>query len=385
MRTAWMTVCACTVTATPEVWAAADWSTKPWATMQAEYVNNILLIPGYSNWITGGVVNAGAHMQRTDDLGYLRLTPSVRSTWFDSSLPLNANDQLVNGTWFRREEYSQWRVDANVTRDTTLTSELGVTGLVQQRKRRVASYIAPSYTYLLSPRQTLGIGISFNKVNYKNGLSSGLVDYDYGSANVNWGYKWSEMTTISTSVFTSRMNAQQIANRLDSAGAQIRVTTNISERWSSVFSVGGRHTQGNVLNIGSANGWLAEAHVNRKDEYGSWEAAVSRTVDPSGVGTLLQRDQLLLSREYDLSSLWHISASASLIKNKDVQALAASDLHYRNGFVRLSRVVTPDWFVDLVYSYDWQKYAPQAGEAERNMILLGIRYEPKSEFGDMAQ
>ena len=383
IRKTWLAVCVCTAGATTEAWAA-DWSAKPWATMQAEYTDNIQLIPGYSNWIVGGVVNAGARVQRTDEFGYLRLSPSLRSTRIDSPEPLDSDDQLVDATWSRRGEHSQWRIDGNWTRDTTLTSELAISGLVQGRKRRVASYLAPSYTYILSPRHTLGAGVAYTKVNYKDAELTGLVDYDYTSANINWGYKWSEETTVSSLIFATRMKAKQVDNQLDSSGAQVRVSTQFSERWSGAFSIGGRHSEGSGLSTDGGNGWLAEARVNRKDELGSWEAAVSRTVDPSGVGTLVQRDQLVLTREHDLSPLWHIGVSAYLIENKDVQTLVASDRHYRNGVLRLSRILTPAWYVDLVYSYDWQKYAEQTEQAERNMFLLGVRYEPKSEFGEMA-
>lgn len=377
-----LTVFACAVATSAQ---AAVWSATPWGTLQAEYTDNVQLIPGYSNWIVGGVANAGVRAQLTDEYGYLRLSPSLRSTRYDSPEPLNADDQLFNLAWLRRGERSEWRVDGNWTRDTTLTSELDVSGLVQGRKRRVANYIAPSYTYVLSPRQTLGANVAYTKVNYKDAAFTGLVDYDYVNAGFNWGYQWSEKTTISSLLFASRMEAQQVDNRLESSGAQVRLTTSFSERWSGVFSVGGRHTEGNTLRTGSAQGWLAEARANRKDDYGSWEAAISRTIDPSGVGTLVQRDQLVLKREHDLSPLWHIGMSAYLIENKDMQASVSRNRRYHNGVVRLSRVVTPDWHLDFTYSYDWQKYSQGVGEAERNRILLGIRYEPKSEFGEMTR
>lgn len=377
-----LTVFACAV-ATPV--QAAVWTTTPWGTLQAEYTDNLQLIPGYSNWMVGGVANAGVRAQLTDEFGYLRLSPSLRSTRYDSVEPLNGDDQLFDLTWLRRGERSEWRIDGNWTRDTTLTSELAVSGLVQGRKRRVASYIAPSYSYILSARQSIGAGVTYTKVNYKDAALTGLVDYDYINANLNWGYRWSEKTTISSLLFASRMEAQKVDNRLESSGAQVRLTTSFSERWSGAFSVGGRHTEGSTLPSGGVQGWLAEASMNRKDEYGSWGGAISRTIDPSGVGTLVQRDQLVLTRDQALSPMWRLGLSASFIENKDVQTLVAVNRRYRNGAMRLSRVVTPDWYLDLVYSYDWQKYAEQSGEAERNVILLGIRYEPQSEFGEMTR
>src|SRR3569832_506908 len=168
------------------------------------------------------------------------------------------------------------------------------------------------------------------------------------------------------------MKAKQVDNQLDSSGAQVRVSTQFSERWSGAFSIGGRHSEGSGLSTDGGNGWLAEARVNRKDELGSWEAAVRRTVDPSGVGTLVQRDQLVLTREHDLSPLWHIGVSAYLIENKDVQTLVASDRHYRNGVLRLSRKLTPAWYVALVYSYDWLFFVVLSVLAVRFLFLFCV-------------
>src|SRR3569832_1907398 len=124
------------------------------------------------------------------------------------------------------------------------------------------------------------------------------------------------------------MKAKQVDNQLDSSGAQVRVSTQFSERWSGAFSIGGRHSEGSGLSTDGGNGWLAEARVNRKDELGSWEAAVSRTVDPSGVGTLVQREQLVLTREHDLNPHKQNNKRTKKNENKDVQTLVASDRHY---------------------------------------------------------
>src|SRR3569832_1197280 len=85
------------------------------------------------------------------------------------------------------------------------------------------------------------------------------------------------------------MKAKQVDNQLDSSGAQVRVSTQFSERWSGAFSIGGRHSEGSGLSTDGGNGWLAEARVNRKDELGSWEAAVSRTVETNNNNTLVRR------------------------------------------------------------------------------------------------
>ena len=374
----WAAVCFSTVAVAATDVQAVDWSSEPWADVRAEYNDNILLIPNQRNGVMGGMVNAGVRLQRSEELGFLRLAPSLRSTRYDTSEPLDSNDQLIDATWSRRSELGQWRVDANWTRDTTLTSELEITGLVQSRKRRVAYYVAPSYKYAVTPRNLVGVDLVYTSAKYEDADFTGLVDYTYVRSAANWGYQWSERTVVSGILTASRMEAEQINNTVDSTGAQLQLNTNFSERWDGTFSAGLRHSKPTRAGTASSKGWLADARMNRKDDYGAWRIGLSRTVDPSGIGTLVQRDQLTLAREQALSPLWHLSASVYVASNQDVQTVGLStNRDYRNSLLKLSRLLTPAWSTELSYSYDWQQYTGQTGEAERNIIMLGVRYDPK--------
>jgi hypothetical protein len=102
---------------------------------------------------------------------------------------------------------------------------------------------------------------------------------------------------------------------------------------------------------------------------------VSRTVDPSGIGVLVQRDQWQLTREQRFSDLWSGSADVYWVVNQDLQSVAANqDRHYRYATLRLSRVLTRTWRVDAQYSYSWQRYAGEIDHAERNILMLGVHY-----------
>lgn len=102
---------------------------------------------------------------------------------------------------------------------------------------------------------------------------------------------------------------------------------------------------------------------------------MSRTVDPSGAGVLVQQDVWTVAREQELSPLWHLSASGSWVVNKDLQAVAASsDRHYRSVALSLSRILTRVWRMEANYTYDHQEFAGGVGHAERNTIMLGIHY-----------
>ena len=340
-----------------------------------EYSQNLLLIPGNSQEIIGGIVNAGMRLKRADEWGYLTVAPSLRTQHYDSVQPLNSNDQDVTGAWSRRSELGEWRVDADWTRDTTLTSELEVSGLVQTRKRHLQRYLAPSYSYAMSPRSTFTADAAYTAVDYADAQYTGLVNYTYGSTDLNWAYQWSEKTTVTGTIYGTRLTVRQLDSRTDTTGAQTRLDSTLSERLDGEFSVGFRRSDGSGPAATVGNGWLMNVNATLKDEVGKWSVGASRTVDPSGIGVLVERDQWQITREQQFNDRWRGSAGAYWVINNDLQSVGASqDRRYRYAEVRLSRVLTRTWRIDAVYSYAWQRYAGQIANAESNILMLGVHY-----------
>jgi len=363
----------------PAAWAE-EWSTQPWADASAEYSDNLQLIPGHSQGIVGGVMNAGMRLKRADERGSLTVAPSLRATRYDSTEPLDSNDQDITGAWSRRGELGEWRMDAEWTRDTTLTSELEVSGLVQTRKRRLQRYLAPSFSYAVSPRSTLTVDAAYTAVAYGDAQFTGLVNYKYASTDLNWAYQWSEKTTVTGTIYGTRLKVAQLDSRTDTTGVQARLDSALSERWDGELSAGVRRSDGSGLAATVGKGWLMDISATRKDEVGQWRLGVSRTVDPSGIGVLVQRDQWQVTREQQLNDWWRGSAGVYWVINKDLQSVAANqDRHYRYATLRLSRVLTRTWRVDAQYSYAWQRYAGEIDHAERNIFMLGIHYSGEQE------
>jgi len=108
---------------------------------------------------------------------------------------------------------------------------------------------------------------------------------------------------------------------------------------------------------------------------GVWRLGAERSIDPSGTGILVQRDQWSVTREQQLDERWHLEASAYWVVNKDLQAISAyQDRRYRSADIGLSRILNRTWRVEARYLYAWQRYAGQNVQAESNTVILGINY-----------
>lgn len=373
-RRRWAIWWLCATNAFPAALWAADWSAQPWADARAEYSDNLQLRTGHTRGTAGGVINVGLLLKRADERGYLSLTPALRSSRYDSREPLDSNDQILTGAWSRRSEKGEWRLDGDWTRDTTLTSELEISGLIQTRKRRLRRNLSPSYSFALSPRSTIAADVAYTTVKYGDAAFTGLVNYDYARADASLSYQWSEQSTVTGTIYGARLEAAQIGNRTDTGGTQLQLSTALTERWDGTFGVGAYRNHGNSGGS-NGNGGLIDLSLRRKDEKGEWRTGVNRSVDPSGTGVLVRRDQWNVGREQEFNDWWRLGVKVYWTVNKDLQSLAANqDRRYRSADIRLSRVLTRTWRVDAVYSYAWQRFAGEIDYAERNIVMLGVHY-----------
>lgn len=332
-----------------------------------EYSDNLQLLSSNPQGTAGTVVNAGMDLKRAGEQGYLSIIPALRFSRYDSSDPLDSNDEMLTGAWSRSGERGKWLIDGEWTHDSTLTSELQVSGLVQTAIRRLLRSLSPSYSFAVSPRSTLAADVSYTAVKYVNASTTGLVDYNNASSDLSWSYQWSERATITGRVYGSRYESALVGDSIHTTGGELQLSSSLTEHWDGVFSAG--------IYRSTSNGRLGKLDLTRKDEVGQWSLGMSQTVEPSGAGVLVQQDVWSVAREQKLSPLWHISATGSWVVNKDLQSVAATrDRHYRSAALSLSRILTPAWHMEASYTHDHQEFAGGAGRAERNTIMLGIHF-----------
>ncbi|HKE94527.1 MAG TPA: hypothetical protein VKB34_09500, partial [Povalibacter sp.] len=108
---------------------AAEWRIEPSIGSGVGYADNPRLLPdveqGYANYQT----DLSLPMSYDDGRTSFSVLPRWMRAVFPEDSLLDRNDRYLSLTGQRRYETASWSASAGFVRDTTLTSELGLTGL----------------------------------------------------------------------------------------------------------------------------------------------------------------------------------------------------------------------------------------------------------------
>ena len=81
---------------------------------------------------------------------------------------MDSNDQNIDLFSTYSTPHSIWKTEGNYTHNTTLTSEIEDTGIVQVPKRRNNWSLNPSWAYDLTERTNMELDMGYNEVTYQN-------------------------------------------------------------------------------------------------------------------------------------------------------------------------------------------------------------------------
>ena len=361
----------------PDIVYGKYWYFEPKADFRLEFNDNrrLTLEPHESMWgtIVEGGVNVGAMSPRVE----LALSPLLRFSDYSGGENITYNDQFLNGALKIKNEKALWTLSGNYTRDTTIVSELEDSGLVQFDNRRESYDLKPSWTRAISSRINVGLSLSYRDVSYEDGLEIGLFDYTVRSLSGDIGFAVSEKRQVGFAVFGSTFDVVDIDYVSDSYGVQLSITSNLSERIQTNITGSLRYSDITTAVIGDEfdRGWLFDAQLTSRLERGDLTVNLSRSIDPSGLGTEVQRDRLRLSLH---RSVWQrVSGTMALIAmhQEDIRENAttrARDYGRVSGDLQWRFV--PLWSLRAGYVFTIQRFENADSEAKSNSVYIQLEY-----------
>lgn len=353
---------------------AAEWRLAPGAYIGTSYADNPRLVPD------GGIASAGAvgelktAIQRVTERSDFSLTPRWRSARYEDDESLDSDDQFVTASYRWFSERSQWNSELGLTRDTTLTSELGLTGLVQANRRHEAVTISAGPTFMLSERTSLGVQLYSLDNHYHDIELTGLVDYAYRALTLFSTYTVSDRSSFTVTAQGGQLTAEGGFGGSSSRDGTLKASWSYRpyDLWQLTVSAGPSYAESRS---GSDTGSVFEVEARRQGDLWSTTLMAGRSLTPTGRGVMMQRDRLSVSAKRFLAERFEASLGVQWIRSEDLlPQVATTTYHVDYGRVDLTGYwrVGERWSLALQLTGTTQEREQSNERAEGYRALLSM-------------
>lgn len=293
-----------------------------------EYVSNPRLQPDTIAYDEAASLELSLRAQRKLEGDELSVNSLLRDTRFRRDRNLDHTEGKVDAGFEHRAERGVWSATAGLLSDTTLTSELGVTGKTQSTLRHHAATADASTERQLTERLSWGGQLAWADNRYENGAAAGLTDYAYSSVSIHTGYAATRNVQLSAAAQANRLNLPGQANFSTDTSARIGIRYATGPVWW--WSVNGGPARVRTA-YESQSGWVASLQAERHGERGSFSASASQSVRPNGRGVLTRADAADLNLGWQFTERLHGAMSLSAKRNRDIvlySGATAFDIKY---------------------------------------------------------
>ncbi len=320
----------------------------------------------------------------------IELDNSVSINRYVTDLDLDSDDVNIDfSSNYIFSERVSIGLNADYQRDTTLTGELEVTGLVQDNVIRDQFSLTPNWSYVLDETSTVFASYSHREVDYEESQVNTFFDYttDYFSLGYN---------NQLTSDFSGNINFSTLLFEVPDANRDtLEFTLNVGfsyqpfETWSTSFSVGGRFNETEItsnfptgpstfVSITSSSetvGYVMSANVDKELENGTIGLAYSRSTSAQGNGRLelLERFSVSYRQEIAETIRFSLNGGVNLTTSSGSEQSNRDRTYY---FVRPNLLWTIDQNIKLNagYQYRLQEFQNDREDAESNSFFVNFRY-----------
>ncbi|HFD32267.1 MAG TPA: hypothetical protein ENJ28_06120 [Gammaproteobacteria bacterium] len=318
-----------------------------------------------------------------------------------SNSDLDALEHYYSLDWGHTGERYKASIDTDFTIRTTLTSEIGESGVLAPINRN-QWLVAPTWEYQLTPRQRIQLSYIFQNTTYQRKKNfNAFTDYTYHSISAAWFYQLNERLETSLSLFASRYEPDNLPQRSDTLGAQIGLQYIINETLTGGVSAGIRSTfskatvprsvtvNGRTFFIPGTKktvhdnevGFVATADLEKQLEHGRWSLSFNRQLQPLGFGGLSEQTQASFRYRHDFTKRWSFHL---YLNGKILDSTGGSNRNIKRRYFSVKPYVRWQWTkeinLELSYNYRYQKFKRNDKAAEANVVSFLIRYQPLKEW-----
>lgn len=297
--------------------AAADWSETLDANANVAYVTNPALLAGSSIADRAAQLAMDGNTQISTEVSQLTVTPRFAVTRYDQEKNLDVTTGSLALAFQDTGERGLWNASGLAQTDSTVTSELGQTGITNVNFRHDVYNAAIGYQYLSTERLAWQLGGSGQITRYSGGAeSSGLNGYGYGG--IQFGPTWSFTDRLrgSLTIETDQVRPQSGSTETDYS-ANLQLKHSLTEKYSWHASAGATRVEVRG-SPGVPTSGVFDVGVTWHGQRVQLDLSGKRAVLPIGFGLLAREDVAALSAIVAVSEHGTFTLSCNAIRSDPV-------------------------------------------------------------------
>ncbi len=280
-----------------------------------------------------------------------------------------------------RTARTRWQLNGSYSDKLSRNFAVLETGDFSSAASRTNWSLAPQFTYLVSPTDSLNLGFNYYETEYSATFSSNKGK----SVNLGWQRQWRPTFSQGISVFYSNNQFEGVASSTtDSYGLNVTSNYKISKLWSVAGTIGGRVSEVtindgvNIADTAQSVGFLGDLELSYRDEFYLSTLSLGQSLAPSGQGRLRQQAHFSWNGSYKFSKRLNAGLDVSYKITSTVGAANSSadaaNLSRNNFQIKpsLNWAVTPEINAELSYRYRQQE---KTFTADSNLIMLTINFD----------
>ena len=313
----------------------ADWSLVPSFDLSERYEQNVGLRAVNAFGSNSTELGLGLALRGSTESTSYAIEPRLAWQRYGNSgdQNLDRDEQRAHLSFDHKGELNTLSGDLVLTSDSTLTSELGTTGINQFNRRHQELLSSLNYTWQWSERYSLVPTVSYRKSRYLDAADLGLLDFNYASASLAAVAVVAPRQTLSLATSAGRM--QSLSPTTQNTNVTLQWSWKPAQNWQTSLAAGPSWVK---TPTGTENGTIYSASLSHASELTS----------------------------VSLSEHWSSGLNASAIQSREL----ISTLGFAFGDVRYVRAETNttwrplrNWSVVLYAGYSRQIYQTAAFNA----------------------
>lgn len=365
---------------------AANWEIAPRLEAGYTYNDNYHLdFSGQEMEVSGAAADAAVTFRTVDPRTNFEITPRINSTYFPDEPDEDSNDYYLTAGFSDVTPRRRINVPFLYSQEDVVRSEQpetdggdlgeptqGDSGRFVQRNRRDFFRLAPSFAYDLSQRYRMVLDAHYLQADFDNQLTGAQQDFSQFGGGAAFGFLTSPRSTL---LFRALAFQYETTTTTDAYGGEVEWNTQFSPNSRAYMRLGAQQTKPergssdtNVI-AGAGGQWASQRNTFFLD--------FTRSVGPVSAGTVVERHQLRLRLDHDVSQRLALRAGARLSRDEQIEEGTYPTREYAIGELGFEWRWQRQWSLIGTYNYRWQEYEDEPSDASASSFMIGLVYEPK--------